>query len=209
MFKFNNAMNSRNIFLSTRFLVSVFSLKDLPADTGLEIAFCGRSNSGKSSVLNAITRNKKLAKTSKTPGRTRAINIFSIDDQKMNRIADLPGYGFARVSKQTQKEWAKLITAYLNSRQSLRGLVIIMDIRHPFKESDLTLIDWCSETNTPLLIVLNKSDKLSKSGALREVEKANLMLKQMNLKGQALGFSSTKTTGIEKLDEKLKRWFDV
>ena len=202
-------MNSRNLFFSTRFLVSVFSLKDLPADTGLEIAFCGRSNSGKSSVLNAITRNKKLAKTSKTPGRTRAINIFSIDDQKMNRIADLPGYGFARVSKQTQKEWAKLITAYLNSRQSLRGLVIIMDIRHPFKESDLTLIDWCSETNTPLLIVLNKSDKLSKSGVLREVEKANLMLKQMNLKGQALGFSSTKTTGIEKLDEKLKRWFDV
>ena len=202
-------MNSRNIFLSARFLVSVFSLKDLPADTGLEIAFCGRSNSGKSSVLNAITRNKKLAKTSKTPGRTRAINIFSIDDQKMNRIADLPGYGFARVSKQTQKEWAKLITAYLNGRQSLRGLVIIMDIRHPFKESDLTLIDWCSETNTPLLIVLNKSDKLSKSGALREVEKANLILKQMNLKGQALGFSSTKTTGIEKLDEKLKRWFDV
>ena len=202
-------MNSRNLFLSTRFLVSVFSLKDLPADTGLEIAFCGRSNSGKSSVLNAITRNKKLAKTSKTPGRTRAINIFSIDDQKMNRIADLPGYGFARVSKQTQKEWAKLITAYLNGRQSLRGLVIIMDIRHPFKESDLTLIDWCSETNTPLLIVLNKSDKLSKSGALREVEKANLILKQMNLKGQALGFSSTKTTGIEKLDEKLKRWFDV
>ena len=202
-------MNSRNLFLSTRFLVSVFSLKDLPADTGLEIAFCGRSNSGKSSVLNAITRNKKLAKTSKTPGRTRAINIFSIDDQKMNRIADLPGYGFARVSKQTQKEWAKLITAYLNGRQSLRGLVIIMDIRHPFKESDLTLIDWCSETNTPLLIVLNKSDKLSKSGALREVERANLILKQMNLKGQALGFSSTKTTGIEKLDEKLKRWFDV
>ena len=202
-------MNSRNIFFSTRFLVSVFSLKDLPADTGLEIAFCGRSNSGKSSVLNAITRNKKLAKTSKTPGRTRAINIFSIDDQKMNRIADLPGYGFARVSKQTQKEWAKLITAYLNSRQSLRGLVIIMDIRHPFKESDLTLIDWCSETNTPLLIVLNKSDKLSKSGVLREVEKANLMLKQMNLKGQALGFSSTKSTGIEKLDEKLKKWFDV
>ena len=202
-------MNSRNLFLSTRFLVSVFSLKDLPADTGLEIAFCGRSNSGKSSVLNALTRNKKLAKTSKTPGRTRAINIFSIDDQKMNRIADLPGYGFARVSKQTQKEWAKLITAYLNGRQSLRGLVIIMDIRHPFKESDLTLIDWCSETNTPLLIVLNKSDKLSKSGALREVEKANLILKQMNLQGQALGFSSTKTTGIEKLDEKLKRWFDV
>ena len=202
-------MNSRIIFFSTRCVVSVFSLKDLPPDVRLEIAFCGRSNSGKWSVFNAITRNNKLAKTRKTPGRTRAINIFSIDDQKMNRIADLPGYGFARVSKQTQKEWAKLITAYLNSRQSLRGLVSIMDIRHPFKESDLTLIDWCSETNTPLLIVLNKSDKLSKDKVIKEVEKANLMLKQMNLKGQAIGFSSTKTTGIKELDEKLKRWFDV
>ena len=202
-------MNSRNIFFSTRFLVSVFSLKDLPTDIGLEIAFCGRSNSGKSSVLNAITRNKKLAKTSKTPGRTRAINIFCIDDQKMNRIADLPGYGFAKVSKQTQKEWAKLINAYLNARQSLRGLVIIMDIRHSFKESDFALIDWCSETNTPFLVVLNKSDKLSNSKIINEVEKANLILKQMNLRGQALAFSSKKTTGIEKLDEKLKRWFDV
>lgn len=202
-------MNSQNIFSNTRFLLSGFSLKDLPEDRGIEIAFCGRSNSGKSSVLNALAGNKKLAKTSKTPGRTRAINIFCLDDQKMRRIADLPGYGFAKVSKKTQKEWARFINDYLTFRKSLRGLVVIMDIRHPFKESDLTLIDWCSETNTPLLIVLNKSDKLSKSGALREVEKANLILKQMNLKGQALGFSSTKTTGIEKLDEKLKRWFDV
>ena len=202
-------MNSQNIFSNTRFLLSGFSLKDLPEDQGIEIAFCGRANSGKSSVLNALARNKKLAKTSKTPGRTRAINIFCLDDQKMRRIADLPGYGFAKVSKKTQKEWARLINDYLSFRKSLRGLVVIMDIRHPFKESDLTLIDWCSETNTPLLIVLNKSDKLSKSGALREVERANLILKQMNLKGQALGFSSTKSTGIEKLDEKLKKWFDV
>ena len=202
-------MNSQNIFSNTRFLLSGFSLKDLPEDRGIEIAFCGRSNSGKSSVLNALARNKKLAKTSKTPGRTQAINIFCLDDQKMRRIADLPGYGFAKVSKKTRKEWARFINDYLTFRKSLRGLVVIMDIRHPFKESDLTLIDWCSETNTPLLIVLNKSDKLSKSKVIREVEKANLMLKQMNLKGQALGFSSTKTTGIEKLDEKLKRWFDV
>ena len=202
-------MNSRNIFFSTRFLVSVFSLKDLPADIGLEIAFCGRSNSGKSSVLNAITRNKKLAKTSKTPGRTRAINIFSIDDQKMNRIADLPGYGFARVSKQTQKEWAKLITAYLNSRQSLRGLVIIMDIRHPFKESDLTLIDWCHKTNTALLILLNKSDKLSTSKAKEEVKKANSTIKEMNLIGEAIAFSSKKNIGLGGLTDFLGDWLEA
>ena len=148
-------MNSQNIFSNTRFLLSGFSLKDLPEDQGIEIAFCGRSNSGKSSVLNALARNKKLAKTSKTPGRTQAINIFSLDDQKTRRITDLPGYGFAKISKKTQKEWAGFINDYLNFRKSLRGLVIIMDIRHPFKESDLTLIDWCHKTNTALLILLN------------------------------------------------------
>ena len=143
MFNLNKAMNSQNFFSNTRFLLSGFSLKDLPEDQGIEIAFCGRSNSGKSSVLNALAKNKKLAKTSKTPGRTQAINIFCLDDQKMRRIADLPGYGFAKVSKKTQKEWARFITDYLNFRKSLKGLVIIMDIRHPFKESDLALIDWC------------------------------------------------------------------
>ena len=92
-------MKSQNIFSKTRFVVSGFSLKDLPKDQGIEIAFCGRSNSGKSSVLNALAKNKRLAKTSKTPGRTQAINIFCLDDQEMKRIADLPGYGFAKVSK--------------------------------------------------------------------------------------------------------------
>ena len=157
MFNLNRAMNSQNIFSNARFLVSGFSLKDLPEDQGIEIAFCGRSNSGKSSVLNALAKNKKLAKTSKTPGRTQAINIFCLDEQQMRRIADLPGYGFAKVSKKTQKEWARFITDYLNFRKSLRGLVIIMDIRHPFKDSDLTLVDWCHQTDTPLLILLNLS----------------------------------------------------
>ena len=202
-------MNSQNIFSNTRFLLSGFSLKDLPEDHGIEIAFCGRSNSGKSSVLNALARNKKLAKTSKTPGRTQAINIFSLDDQKMRRIADLPGYGFAKVSKKTQKEWAGFINDYLNFRKSLRGLVIIMDIRHPFKESDLTLIDWCHKTNTVLLILLNKSDKLSKSRVKEEVKKANSTIKEMNLIGEAIAFSSKNSIGLEVLTDFLGDWLEA
>ena len=202
-------MNSQNIFSNTRFLLSGFSLKDLPEDQGIEIAFCGRSNSGKSSVLNALAKNKKLAKTSKTPGRTQAINIFYLDDQKMRRIADLPGYGFAKVSKKTQKEWAGFINDYLNFRKSLRGLVIIMDIRHPFKESDLTLIDWCHKTNTALLILLNKSDKLSKGRVKEEVKKANSTIREMNLIGEAIAFSSKNSIGLEVLTDFLGDWLEA
>ena len=202
-------MNSQNIFFNIRFLLSGFSLKDLPEDQGIEIAFCGRSNSGKSSVLNALAKNKKLAKTSKTPGRTQAINIFCLDEQKMRRIADLPGYGFAKVSKKTQKEWARFITDYLNFRKSLKGLVIIMDIRHPFKESDLALIDWCHQTDTPLLILLNKSDKFSTSKVKEEVKKANSAIKEMNLVGQAIAFSSKKSIGFKGLTDSLMDWFDA
>ena len=209
MFNLNKAMNSQNIFSNTRFLLSGFSLKDLPEDQGIEIAFCGRSNSGKSSVLNALAKNKKLAKTSKTPGRTQAINIFCLDEQKMRRIADLPGYGFAKVSKKTQKEWARFITDYLNFRKSLKGLVIIMDIRHPFKESDLALIDWCHQTDTPLLILLNKADKFSTSKVKEEVKKANSAIKEMNLVGQAIAFSSKKSIGFKGLTDSLMDWFDA
>jgi len=209
VFNLNKAMNSQNFFSNTRFLLSGFSLKDLPEDQGIEIAFCGRSNSGKSSVLNALAKNKKLAKTSKTPGRTQAINIFCLDEQKLRRIADLPGYGFAKVSKKTQKEWAGFITDYLNFRKSLKGLVIIMDIRHPFKESDLALIDWCHQTDTPLLILLNKSDKFSTSKVKEEVKKANSAIKEMNLVGQAIAFSSKKSIGFKGLTDSLMDWFDA
>ena len=202
-------MNSRNFFLHTKFLTSAFSLKDLPDDIGLEVAFCGRSNSGKSSVLNAITGNKKLAKTSKAPGRTQAINIFSIDSLNTQRITDLPGYGFAKVSKQTRREWGKLIGSYLNTRISLKGLVIIMDIRNPFKESDLTLIEWSSKTEIPILVVLNKSDKLSNNKLAESVNKANLALEDMGIIGKALLFSAKKFTGLENLANGLVEWFDV
>tara|TARA_Y100000590_G_scaffold79789_1_gene88594 strand:+ start:14694 stop:15302 length:609 start_codon:yes stop_codon:yes gene_type:complete len=202
-------MSPTNFFENCKFLVSGFSLKDLPEDTGSEVAFCGRSNSGKSSLLNCLTKKRKLAKTSKTPGRTQSINIFSLDDYGENRISDLPGYGFAKVSKQTKKSWGKLITDYLNSRRSLVGLVIVMDIRQPFRDSDLTLINWSLQTKTPLLVILNKSDKLSKSKAKEAVTKANQFLDRIEVKSKALSFSSKKNIGLEPLTEELLRWFGV
>tara|TARA_Y100000590_G_scaffold427355_1_gene537424 strand:+ start:305 stop:913 length:609 start_codon:yes stop_codon:yes gene_type:complete len=200
-------MNSEKIFSNTRFLLSVFLIKNLPEDTGSEIAFCGRSNSGKSSVLNAITGNKKLAKTSKTPGRTKAINIFSLDLENTKRIADLPGYGFAKVSKKIQQEWWVLINFYLNNRLSLKGLVIIMDIRNPFRETDLSLINWCYQTEVPLLILLNKSDKLSRNKTIEEIKSAKNRLATLGIIGKVLPFSAKKGKGIDLVSKELCSWF--
>ena len=159
-------MVSRNFLENSTFIGSYPSFESLPEDAGSEIAFCGRSNCGKSSVLNAITNNKKLAKTSKTPGRTQSINVFEIDKNKQFKIIDLPGYGYAIVSKSIRADWGVSIDNYLNKRKCLKALVIIMDIRHPLKEDDLTLINWCEANNLPLIVLLNKSDKLSKNLSL-------------------------------------------
>lgn len=134
----------------------------MPADVGYEIAFAGRSNAGKSSALNTITRHKNLARTSKTPGRTQLINIFSLDPQR--RLVDLPGYGFAKVPLDMKIKWQKSLSEYLQSRQCLRGLVVMMDIRHPLKDLDVNMIRWAVESDLPVLGLLTKCDKL-KSGA--------------------------------------------
>tara|TARA_B100000427_G_scaffold310776_1_gene300839 strand:- start:197 stop:769 length:573 start_codon:yes stop_codon:yes gene_type:complete len=177
------------------------SYEDLPTDTGSEIAFCGRSNCGKSSVLNAITNNKKLAKTSKTPGRTQSINVFKIDKDKNYKIIDLPGYGYAKVSKSMRADWGISIDNYLNKRKSLKALVIIMDIRHPFKDDDLTLINWCEAKDLPLIILLNKSDKLSKNKANHEKLKALEILKGLSTESVVISTSATKKDGVKELIE--------
>ncbi|WP_435275227.1 ribosome biogenesis GTP-binding protein YihA/YsxC [Psychrobium sp. nBUS_13] len=134
----------------------------MPADVGYEIAFAGRSNAGKSSALNTITRQKNLARTSKTPGRTQLINIFGLDPQR--RLVDLPGYGFAKVPLDMKLKWQKSLSEYLQNRQCLRGLVVMMDIRHPLKDLDVNMIRWAVESDLPVLGLLTKCDKL-KSGA--------------------------------------------
>ena len=190
-------------FHNATFIGSYPTSADLPKDEGSEIAFCGRSNCGKSSVLNALTNNKKLAKTSKTPGRTQAINVFEIISKKNFKIIDLPGYGYAKVSKKMRSAWGQEIEEYLTSRECLKALCIIMDIRHPFKEDDLNLIDWCENRALPMILLLNKSDKLSKNKVSQAVMNAKKILGSLSIKHYVIATSATNKIGIEDLLESI------
>ena len=201
-------MVSRNFLENSTFIGSYPSFESLPEDAGSEIAFCGRSNCGKSSVLNAITNNKKLAKTSKTPGRTQSINVFEIDKNKQFKIIDLPGYGYAKVSKSIRADWGVSIDNYLNKRKCLKALVIIMDIRHPLKEDDLTLINWCEANNLPLIVLLNKSDKLSKNKASQEQLLAINELEGLSTKHFVLITSAKTKEGVNELIETMMGLLD-
>ena len=198
-------MTTKDTFTNAMFIGSFPSHKGLPDDLGDEIAFCGRSNSGKSSVINALTNNKKLAKTSKTPGRTQSINLFCLKNNENKRLIDLPGYGYAKVSKSTRTEWGLIIDEYLNSRKSLKGLVVIMDIRHPFKDSDKILINWSKKTKTPLLVILNKADKLSKNQSRIEIEKSKKLMKEISVDFEIIAFSSKDLNGLNELRKSLER----
>ena len=149
------------------FTISAPDIKRLPADTGVEVAFAGRSNAGKSSALNTLTRINGLARTSKTPGRTQLINVFEIADN--HRLIDLPGYGFAKVPLEMKLKWQKALGEYLEKRECLKGLVILMDIRHPLKDLDMDLIQWAADSELPVLALLTKADKLSQGKASAEV----------------------------------------
>ena len=163
----------KNLFKKTEFVFGVTSYKNLPEDIGYEILLAGRSNAGKSSALNVLTDNKKLARISKTPGRTTEINFFKVNEDL--KLLDLPGYGFAKSSKAKKQDWGPLLGQYFQKRQALTAVIIFMDIRHPLKESDWDMIQLCRDFNIPFLPVLTKSDKLSKI-------KLQLLLKMLKLK---------------------------
>tara|TARA_Y100000768_G_scaffold77426_1_gene54789 strand:+ start:681 stop:1280 length:600 start_codon:yes stop_codon:yes gene_type:complete len=186
-------------FQNAKFTGSYPTIEDLPVDEGSEIAFCGRSNCGKSSILNALTNNKKLAKTSKTPGRTQAINFFDIGLSDEFKIVDLPGYGYAKVSKKMRSAWGQEIEKYLMRRKCLNALCIIMDIRHPFKEDDLNLIDWCESKDLPMILLLNKADKLSKNKISQATLRAEKKTERLSTKHYVLATSATNKIGIESL----------
>jgi len=196
---------SKNLLRQAQFLLSAHRLDQSPADSGVEVAFVGRSNAGKSSVINTLTGRRNLARTSKTPGRTQQINYFSLDERR--RLVDLPGYGFARVPPSMKTHWFKTINAYFERRRSLAGLVLIMDVRRDPGEEDLQILEWCRAVDLPVLILLNKADKLS-YGAARQ----RLLAVQAGLAGDGRSlqlFSAKTRAGLDEAAGIVLDWLAV
>ncbi len=190
----------KNLFKNTEFVFGVTSYKNLPEDIGCEILLAGRSNAGKSSALNALTDNSKLARISKTPGRTTEINFFKVNEDLM--LLDLPGYGFAKSSKAKKKDWGPLLGQYFRQRKALAAVIIFMDIRHPLKESDWDMIQLCRDFNIPFIPVLTKSDKLSNNKILNVIKKIQDKIQEVNI----LAISSQKRTGFDKLSAEILKF---
>lgn len=197
-------MNPR--YRQTRYLLSAPTLAEAPPDEGLEVAFAGRSNSGKSSAINALTDNKGLARTSKTPGRTQQLNFFTITSDK--RLVDLPGYGYAKVSTATKKQWQRHMTEYLIQRHSLQGLVLVMDIRHPLSDYDQELLSLIHHTELNVHVLLTKSDKLSKNQAQQTLFKVAHEIEAAGITASLQTFSAQQKTGIEDLQQILDEWLN-
>ena len=192
----------KNPFKNTAFLFGVTKYKNLPQDTGVEILLSGRSNAGKSSALNALTRNKKLARISKTPGRTTEINFFEVEDNF--KLLDLPGYGFAKSGHSRKKDWGPLLGEYFENRKALKAVIVFMDIRHPLKPTDLEMIELCESFEVAYVPVLTKSDKVSKNILMKAIQQVS---KATNAK-DVLAISSSKETGFEKLSKVLLKFLD-
>ena len=191
-------------FQTAKFVTSAATLPQCPADEGAEIAFCGRSNAGKSSAINALTDQKGLARTSKTPGRTQLINFFTLDDE--TKLVDLPGYGYAKVPISVKEHWHRHLDEYLRDRKSLRGMVLLMDIRHPLKQFDQMMIEWSIDSGLPLHILLTKADKLKRGG------QQNSLLglrKHLPTEITVQIFSATKKLGIKELEKILTAWLEA
>ncbi|MDG1694250.1 MAG: ribosome biogenesis GTP-binding protein YihA/YsxC [Porticoccaceae bacterium] len=194
-------------FNTVEFLISAQTLKQCPDDRGCEVAFAGRSNAGKSSAINTLTRNKGLARTSKTPGRTQLINHFEIEPEK--RLVDLPGYGYAKVPKAIKAKWDRNLAEYLQNRNSLSGLVLLMDIRHPLQDYDRQMLNWAAQAGLPVHILLTKADKLKRGPALNSLLGVEKLLRDMDPGCTLLSaqiFSSLKKTGLPELEQKLISW---
>lgn len=192
-------------YRQAHYTISATQLSELPPDIGLEVAFAGRSNAGKSSAINTITDHRALARISKTPGRTQMINFFALDDSRT--LVDLPGYGYAKVPEQMKIRWQQNLGQYLDTRQSLQGLMIMMDIRHPLKQFDIQMIRWANQKNLDVHILLTKSDKFKHGAAMASLHSVLAELKKLELNASAQLFSSLKKTGRDEAIAKLDSWF--
>ena len=187
----------KNLFKNTEFVFGVTDYRRLPEDLGNEVLLAGRSNAGKSSALNVLTDNSKLARISKTPGRTTEINFFKVNDGLM--LLDLPGYGFAKSSKAKKKDWGPLLGEYFQKRKALAAVVIFMDIRHPLKENDWEMIHLCKNYNVPFIPALAKSDKLSKNNIAKAVSFVKGKIPESN----PIAISSKDKVGFDKLSREI------
>jgi GTP-binding protein len=204
-------------FQQSCFFTTVAALDDLPKSSKAEIAFVGRSNSGKSSAINALTNQKQLAFMSKMPGRTQHLNFFDIlrHKESVGFLVDLPGYGYAKTTKKISKNWEGFLGDYLVTRSQLVGLVLIMDCRHPFTELDYTMIKWFAQTNKPMYILLNKCDKLGNMVQMQTLHICQKKIQELDLAENQINniqiqlFSSSKKKGILELSQHLQTWLTI
>jgi GTP-binding protein len=195
------------LFHQAQFLNAAHKTAQFPPDQGREVAFAGRSNVGKSSALNRLLQRKKLARTGSTPGRTQAIHFYRLDDER--RLVDLPGYGFARVSKQVQAHWGQLIEGYLSRRQCLQGLVLLMDVRHPLRDQDGQLLDWADFAELPVHVLLTKADKAKRNEARKTLSflESDLASRFPDFSIQL--FSASEGTGVNEAQARLESWLGL
>ncbi len=193
------------VYHQAKFINSAPRLQDAPPDQGMEIAFAGRSNAGKSSAINTLVQQKALARVSKIPGRTQLLNFFLIDDQR--KLVDLPGYGYAKVPESVKKDWQKMMENYLSQRKALCGIVLVMDIRHPLTEFDWQMIAWCEHTKLPVHILLTKADKINYGAAKNTLLKVQKDLSQVSITVSIQLFSALNKTGIDDIHQVLDEWF--
>jgi GTP-binding protein len=198
-------MSRTRLFDDIDFFATAAHERDLPASSGIEVAFAGRSNSGKSSALNALARRHRLAFVSKTPGRTQQINFFSLGAGRF--LVDLPGYGYAQVPGAMKRHWQELLSGYLQTRGQLRGLVILMDARHPLGPLDRQMLDWFAPTGRPVHVLLTKTDKLPKQEAIRQLRNVAESLAARYPGSSVQLFSATTKQGVEEAEALLAKWF--
>jgi GTP-binding protein len=194
-------------YASARFVTSSARFKQAPETDNPEVAFAGRSNVGKSSVLNRLCQQKNLARTSRTPGRTQLLNFFRLHNGVM--LVDLPGYGYAAVPEALKKSWGTLVEGYLSHRDALRGLVLVTDIRRPLREQDLQLLDWCAHRFLPVLLVLNKSDKLGHGATQQAMREVHSVMSGYPGELNVIAFSAQSGKGLEALQSHLDHWLEV
>lgn len=193
------------LFSKAAFYTTVNHLRDLPLHGGREVAFAGRSNAGKSSAINTLANHTRLAFTSKTPGRTQHINYFSLGEERY--LVDLPGYGYAQVPPAVRAHWEGLLSRYLQTREPLCGLVVIMDARHPLTELDERMLDWFAPTGKPVHVLLTKSDKLSRQQATQTLKRVRLHLTEHYPHCSVQLFSSLKKIGMDEAEAVIGGWF--